>query len=376
MTRITEVGAALALFALAALGPLGADAQQPTPPRVRSGAVSAADLTGLPRPMAPRPVRRAVPVRTYRGHSCADMPAGMVCVTAGSFVMGSRIGDADEMPLHRVFVSQFLLDTYEVSFGDYMKCVYAQRCKEPRYYPPPKQRRQVGKSRTLGARPRPRPRRRAGPRPSVAALTAPPQVTIKVATIRVDPRLPVAGITWQDARNYCSFVSKHLPTEAQWEYAARGALGNYYAWGSQPLSCKRSNYEKCGRAPKPVASLPQSKSPFGAHNMTGNVWEWVWDWYDKSYYSRTAKPRDPTGPANALNPQMGTMTYRYRVLRGGSWSGIPNELRTSYRYRLLPQMYANDIGFRCARSGLGLSRAPARVPTRRLAWQLPMGGWR
>ncbi|MFH2006379.1 MAG: SUMF1/EgtB/PvdO family nonheme iron enzyme [bacterium] len=274
---------------------------------------------------------------------CAGAPTDMVCVSAGTFTMGSKIGDADEMPTHQVTLSEFLIDKYEVTFGQYMQCVQAQKCGVPRYYPPLKQRKEVGSETSLI-------KRLPGKGQGGARPTAPQVVKVKVSTLMVDSSLPVAGITWTNAKNYCEFKGRHLPTEAQWEYAARGAQGNYYAWGGTPAICERVNSSKCGKYPLPSQSLPEGKSPFGAHHMTGNVWEWVHDWYDAQYYGSAANVTDPTGPANLKDPVTANWKYRYRGLRGGSWSGIPSELRTAYRYRLLPSMYANDIGVRCAKA--------------------------
>jgi len=288
---------------------------------------------------------------------CAGAPSDMVCVSAGVFTMGSKIGDADEMPKHQVTLGEFLIDKYEVTFGQYMQCVQAQKCGVPRYYPPLKQRKVVGsKIKVIKKLPA---KGKGGARP-----TAPLVVKVRVSTIMVDSALPAAGITWVDAKNYCEFKGRHLPTEAQWEYAARGAQGTYYAWGDSPPICERVNSASCGMYPKPAKSLPRGKSTFGAHHMTGNVWEWVHDWYDPKYYGSSANVTDPTGPANFKDPGTGNWKYRYRGLRGGSWSGIPSELRTAYRYRLLPSMYANDIGIRCAKA--------ATPPTTRRSTPAPL----
>lgn len=298
------------------------------------------------------------------GVACASAPRDMVCVSGGTFQMGSTVGDSDELPVHTVTVGAFLIDRTEVTFGAYMQCVKAGRCGMPRYYPPLAQRKVVGEKTQLIKR-LPARRRAAAPRgrkgePAArrAASTGPATVRIKVSTLMVDSALPVAGVTWHDAAHYCEYRGRHLPTEAQWEFAARGSTGNYYAWGSDPPTCERANGPKCGKVPKPASSLPGSASPFGALHMTGNVWEWVHDWYDGRYYAATKGATDPVGPVNVQDPVTGRWKYRYRALRGGSWSGIPNELRTSYRYRLLPTMYANDIGFRCAKSGLTLPTDP------------------
>lgn len=286
---------------------------------------------------------------------CAGAPSDMVCVSAGTFTMGSNIGDADELPTHTVTLSEFLIDKHEVSFGQYMQCVQSGKCGQPRYYPPLKQRRVIGeKTRVIAKLPK------KGARP----VAVDQSLKIKVATILVDKRLPAAGITWSDANKYCQSMGRHLPTEAQWEYAARGTKGNYYAWGGTPAICERVNSAKCGKHPKPVRSLDKGASPFGAVHMTGNVWEWVHDWYDAKYYATSGGATDPTGPANMADPVTGQMKYRYRGLRGGSWSGIPNELRTAYRYRLLPSMYANDIGFRCAKSAVAPTTRRPSAPLR------------
>jgi formylglycine-generating enzyme required for sulfatase activity len=344
MLRIALTVSLALLAGALLLGPPGADAQNP-PPRRRAAA-------------APSP---------GGGNACAGKPADMVCVSAGTLRMGSSVGDHDELPVHEVTLDEFLIDKTEVSFGEYMQCVKAQKCDAPRYYPPLSQRKVAGSRtenikqlpRRRGARPR---RGRKGePAPRRAAPRGPKVVKVKVSTLLVDSKLPVAGITWLDAYKYCQFRGKHLPTEAQWEYAARGSSGNYFAWGGEPPTCERVNSKKCGKEPKRVSSLPKGASPFGALHMTGNVWEWVHDWYSAGFYRQSAGARNPTGPANTRDPTTNRWRYRYRILRGGSWSGIPNELRTTYRYRLLPTMYANDIGFRCARSNLTLPPPPAKV---------------
>jgi formylglycine-generating enzyme required for sulfatase activity len=162
--------------------------------------------------------------------------------------MGSIVGDDDEKPLRPVIVSAFLLDKYEVSFGQYMRCVEAGRCGAPRYVVP----KPVGKVRDQGS---PHIKRMPGQdraQPESARQT----VQVKIGSQLVDADLPVAGVTWFDAREYCSFVGKHLPTEAQWEFAARGSKGRYYAWGGDAPDCSRANSERCGRKPMPTSSLP------------------------------------------------------------------------------------------------------------------------
>lgn len=280
----------------------------------------------------------------------------MVCVPGGRFRMGSIVGDPDEKPVRQVTVGAFLLDRREVSFGQYLRCVQAGRCNAPRYFVPKPLHRE-GDEETPNIQRMP-----AAGGGAAHSETARQTVQVKVGAQLVDSDLPVAGITWFDAREYCAFVQKHLPTEAQWEFAARGPQGRYFAWGGAAADCTRANTEKCGRTPKPVSSLPLGATPQGVLHLTGNVWEWVNDWYDAGTYAAAPDATDPIGPVNTQDPGTGFWAYRYRVLRGGSWSGIPAELHASYRYRLPPSMHANDVGFRCARSGLALdATAPSQA---------------
>ena len=218
----------------------------------------------------------------------------MVKVPAGAFTMGG--GDQeDERPAHHVHVSAYWIDRDEVTRGEYQKCVAAGACAAP-----------DGEG---------------------------------------DTRVAVTGVSWRDAEAYCRFAGKRLPTEAEWEKAARGTDGRIYPWGNDP-SCAQANFGNFqgeGRCPqnpgKPVAvgSYPGA-SPYGARDMAGNVWEWVADRYDPRYYHHSPA-RDPQGPS----------TGDKRVVRGGACCSMFGLPRASNRLAF-PESYRDiDIGFRCAR---------------------------
>jgi formylglycine-generating enzyme required for sulfatase activity len=221
---------------------------------------------------------------------------GMIRIPAGSFVMGGGVED-DEHPAHRVSISSFLIDRDEVTRAQYEKCVAAAAC---------------------------------GPAAAYGHGT---------------DEVAVTGVSWLDATAYCRFVGKRLPTEAEWEYAARGSDGRIYPWGNEPR-CDQANFgnfEGEGRCPqnpgKPVkvGSYPGT-SPFGVRDLAGNVWEWVADRYDANYY-RHSPAKDPQGPSEGNR----------RVVRGGACCSMFGLPRASNRLAF-PETYRDiDLGFRCAR---------------------------
>jgi formylglycine-generating enzyme required for sulfatase activity len=151
------------------------------------------------------------------------------------------------------------------------------------------------------------------------------------------PNRPVVGVSWEDAVAYCKWAKVRLPTEAEWERAARGTEGRPYPWGGSWLDPTRANYDASETsAPTPVGIFPKGATPDGIQDMAGNVWEWVADWYAEQYPKEKC---DPNGPKTGTE----------RVVRGASWSDFPEFLLASVRVRYVPVYRLNYIGFRCAR---------------------------
>ena len=153
---------------------------------------------------------------------------------------------------------------------------------------------------------------------------------------------PVVNVNWMQAREYCAWIGGRLPTEAQWEYAGRGGLETIYSWGNEcrlEMANYNDNPKWGGRGTSPVGSFPENG--FGLVDMCGNVWEWVSDWYDPEAYARRPAAQ-PT-----VDPEVFVNKMDRRVVRGGSWQSIPEEIRLSLRGFQTPAAAIEDFGFRC-----------------------------
>lgn len=223
----------------------------------------------------------------------------MVNVPAGEFLMGTDMGgNADEKPQHRVYLDEFWIDQTEVTNAQYQQCVQAGRCAKPGYFG---------------------------------------FVNIYQYTERQS--YPVEDVTWEDAVAYCAWAAKRLPTEAEWEKAARGTDGRVYPWGNTWDANKANTMESREQDTRAVGSYPGGASPYGALDMAGNVREWVADWYSESYYA-SSPARNPPGPSNGTR----------RVVRGGEWPYFRDAARTAARFFSLPSHTISGWSFRCARS--------------------------
>ena len=225
--------------------------------------------------------------------------AGMIEIPAGPYIMGSDQGPPDENPPHRVDITSFWIDELEITAGQFQLCVDAKAC---------------------------------------AAAAASAGCNGSVAD-RADH--PINCIDWLQAQSYCTWADKRLPTEAEWEKAARGTDGRRFPWGQTRPTPQLLNYGNNIGSTTEVGIYPDGTSFYGIHDMGGNVSEWTADYYAADYYSRSPD-------ANPSGPESGDS----RVARGSSWKiGVPEDaLTATVRIRLLESSVDNSIGVRCART--------------------------
>ncbi len=252
---------------------------------------------------ATQPTETLIPVPTLGIGSTITGEKGetLVYVPAGEFTMGDGASNA---PVHTVYLDAFWIDQTEVTNKQYQACVDAGKCEPPS---------------------------------SKNSSTHPSYYE----NIEFD-NYPVLYVNWDKANRYCEvWAGGDLPTEAQWEKAARGTDKRTYPWG-EDINCDKANYHSdCIGDTSPVGNYESGKSPYNTYDMAGNVWEWVNDYYQSDYYAALG--------GSASNP-LGPYSGQYRVLRGGSWSHDDDAKRSAFRNWSEPTNTSYYFGFRCARS--------------------------
>jgi len=248
---------------------------------------------------------------------CEEAPERMSCIPGGEFIRGTDDGPKNARPAERVWLQTFYMDKYEVTYSEYRACRKEEKCPY------------------------------GGPAYSDFDRAA----------------QPIVGVSWFAARDYCRAAGKHLPTEAEWEKAARGPDGNVYPWGNEPATCDRAVIEDasgkgCGTRKKPPdpekgRTLEVGSRPAGAYglfDMAGNSWEWVQDWYSASYghCGGACQGVDPKGPCAGREQCKG---HDQKIVRGDSWYWDGFHATGYYRRPHYPNNKPfHHFGFRCAAS--------------------------
>lgn len=228
----------------------------------------------------------------------------IIFVVQGEFIMGSENGNEDEYPVHTVYLDDFWIDKTEVTNSMYYLCMEFGPCNAP----------------------------------LSDGFTAPKDHYKNPQTAE----FPVVYVTWYDAQTYCEWAGRRLPTEAEWEKAARGTDARIYPWGNQNPTPELLNFDQNNFSLMPVGNFSLGASPYGVMDMAGNAWEWVSDWYDAYYYDFSPST-NPTGPFEGEG----------RVIRGGAYFQAAYEIRATFRNFVEPDYNrSGDMGFRCAVSNI------------------------
>ena len=251
---------------------------------------------------------------------CGPETPAMACIPTGEFIRGSTSGPADERPAEKIYLEAFYMDIYEVTFSEYQACVTAKKCRRAR--------------------------------PNYEGFS--------------EAKQPMTGVSWFGADEFCRAHGKRLPTEAEWEKAARTEDGRVFPWGNEPATCERAIIKDaavngCGKGKVwPVGSRPPN--PYGLYDMAGNSLEWVADWYSPSYQvcGNACRGKNPAGPCGGKFPCPGS---DMKVVRGGSWFWPAEYATTTKRRAHYPENKPfHHFGFRCAKDAVDVKKAPDSKP--------------
>lgn len=276
--------------------------------------------------ITPTPAPSVLPDSFVRAQD--NMP--MILIPAGTFKMGSGDNDfpaaPDERPQHEVTLDTFYIDQYEISVAQYAALLnrlggYLEKCDGYDC---------------------------AHPRDIVGYTTYLIEEDLGDGTVQYYALTgfadyPINHISWYGANFYCQAVGGRLPTEAEWEYAARGTDGRIYPWGNEPPNKEKAVYQSdTFNDLLPVDALPRGASPFGVYGMAGSMWEWVSDWYDENYYTESSAAGTVTNP---IGPETGLT----KSIRGGAWpnNNQKDRIRAANRSQLDPTFFSSTVGFRC-----------------------------
>lgn len=229
----------------------------------------------------------------------------MVLIPAGYFILGDNASaDRSVHPARKIFLNAYLIDKYEVTFAQFYKFVDATGHRKPR----------------------------------LAGYLA---VGSDGLPLLMNPFNPVVGVSWDDAREYCVWKGKRLPSEAEWEKAAKGDSVRKWPWGNEenPMNGNFVGDQDGYFYTSPVGSFKNDKSPYGVYDMAGNAMEWVNDWYQENAY-QSLDTMNPKGPDSG----------QLKVIRGGSWNDSIKMGQVINRFKMTPEYRDVTIGFRCAKN--------------------------
>lgn len=255
-----------------------------------------------------------------------DALDGAVEIPGGSFVMGVAAGDGhrlDESPVREVLLDPFWIDRFPVTVHAYARFVADRAYARPEIWSAAGWRWRCEGSHSRSER--------------LDVPVSRPRFWGDEAWARFgSPSRPIVGVSWFEADAFARWRGKRLPTEAQWEKAARSADGRRYPWGDGWLADVAAHREHGPRATVPVGIFARGESPFGVRDVVGSVWQWCADWYGEY---------DPREIANPCGPDDGTL----KVARGGAWNTLRDSLRTTNRNAFPPHARFSNLGFRCVR---------------------------